>query len=70
MTGPKLKDLVTMLDFFDPDLPIYVVTDVGESLCRVTKVKKTEDEKQLLLFIEAVPGGLYLSQIGGEHEDS
>jgi len=57
MNEPKLKDLVKMLDFFDPELPVIVLTGEIEPVRRVTKVKLTADEKQLLIFTEPVPPG-------------
>ena len=51
---PKLKDLVTMLDFFDPELPIYVHYPVG-NVGVVTQVKlmdEASDRPWLLLKVE------------------
>jgi hypothetical protein len=55
MQQPKLKDLITMLDFFDPELPVFVVTDVKDvpDLRLIVKVQLVEgDEPYIALRAE------------------
>lgn len=62
MTEPKLKDLITMLDFFDPELPVRVVTGAGEPIYFVHKVKPTASEDAILLFIAPISGDVRLER--------
>jgi hypothetical protein len=63
MTEAKLNDLITMLDFFDPELPVYVAIAPGEAVYRVVKVKPTRDEKQIVLWVEPVPGDVRIEEV-------
>jgi hypothetical protein len=62
MTEAKLNDLITMLDFFDPELPVYVAIAAGQPIYRIVKVKKTQDEKQVVLWIEQLPGDVRIEE--------
>lgn len=55
MTEATLKDLITMLDFFDPELPVYVDNGGGDPLLRVKKVKLEEAVGRVVIYTEVVP---------------
>jgi hypothetical protein len=62
MTAAKLKDLVNMLDFFNPEFPVYVAIAMGEPIYRIVKVKPTKDQEQLILWIEPLPGDVRIEE--------
>jgi hypothetical protein len=50
----KLKDLITMLDFFDPELGVSVIVNDEQPARLITRVKLSQDESQVLLYTEEI----------------